>query len=88
MANRISLVWQTKGGVDHINDLRYVHSLRKECAIIKAKEDVKKNIKIMNYIHKCGQKSQYDRQAAMDDYDRSGQLIMLLNFLFVDVSLL
>jgi len=70
MANRISLVWQTKGGVDHINDLRYVHSLRKECAIIKAKEDVKKNIKLMQYVHKCGQKSEYDRQKAFDDYDK------------------
>jgi len=71
MANRISMVWQTKGGVDHINDLRYVHSLRKEGAIIKAKEDVKKNIKQMQYIYKSCQKSSYDRQAALDDYDRS-----------------
>jgi len=70
MANRISMVWQTKGGVDHINDLRYVHSLRKEGAIIKAKEDVKKNIKLMQYVHKCGQKSEYDRQQAFDDYDK------------------
>ena len=70
MANRISLVWQTKGLVDHTNDLRYVHSLRKETAVIKAKEDVKKNIKLLNYVHKCGQKSEYDRRAAMADYDR------------------
>jgi len=70
MANRISLVWQTRGLVDHINDLRYVHSLNKENAIIKAKEDVKKNIKLMQYVHKSCQKSSYDRKAAMDDYDR------------------
>jgi len=70
MANRISLVWQTKGGVDHINDLRYVHSHRKENAIIKAKEDVKKNIKLMQYVHKSCQKSSYDREAALADYDR------------------
>ena len=53
-----------------MNDLRYVHSLRSENAIKKAKQDVKENIKLMRYVHKSSQKSSYDREAALADYDQ------------------
>lgn len=70
MANRIAMVYQTRGQVDHVNTNRTLFSRGKAHSDAESKRIVEGNIQLIQLIHDRGSKSQYDRKEFMNDFEK------------------